>query len=41
MKTETAQQILAAARAEAQKMGKAVTIVVVDGVRRGDWRKDE
>ena len=31
MKTETAQQILAAARAEAQKMGKAVTIVVVDG----------
>ncbi len=30
MKTEDAQQILAAARAEAQQMGKTVTIVVVD-----------
>lgn len=30
MKTEAAQQILAASRAEAQKIGKAVTIVVVD-----------
>lgn len=30
MKTEDAQQILAASRAEAQKMGKPVTIVVVD-----------
>ena len=30
MKTEDAQQILAASRAEAQKMGKGVTIVVVD-----------
>lgn len=31
MKTEDAQHILDAARAEAKKMGKAVTIVVVDG----------
>ena len=31
MKTEDAQRMLDAARAEAKKMGKAVTIVVVDG----------